>query len=124
MVRNYRCERCKRTIEPRGGVAPRFCPVCGQNLTRQNGLLPTDRIWYNSKPPGTAVAALVLGLLSLFIPYVGLLLGAMALGFGFSAKDTIRKSDMPREGTGLATTGIILGVVGCLLQLLICLGSA
>ena len=116
------CERCQRFIEPRGGVAPRFCPLCGQRL----GAAPAAGDYApppaSGAAPGQAIASLVLGIFSLIVPMIGLVLGLMALGFGLSAKKTIRESRYPRGGGGMATAGITLGTISTILWALLCLG--
>jgi hypothetical protein len=71
-------------------------------------------------PPATdakSVVALVLGILSLVgtFCWLGLPLGIPAIVFGALAHRDIRRSEGMTGGTGLATTGIVLGSVGSLL---------
>ncbi len=58
---------------------------------------------------GFAIASLVLGILA-FIPLVGVLLGILAIIFGVIARRQIKNQEF--KGRGLATAGIILGVLG------------
>lgn len=119
----YQCGRCQRFIEPRGGAAPRFCPLCGYRLGGAPAAGAYVRPRVGGEVPGQAIAALVLGILSLFIPMAGVLLGLLAVGLGSSARKRIRASGYPHTGSGLATAGITLGTLGAILWLLVCLGA-
>jgi hypothetical protein len=62
--------------------------------------------------PGKAVAALVLGIvgiMSAIVPFVGIVLGALALGLGLAARSQIRREG--GSGDGQALAGIILGTL-------------
>lgn len=62
-----------------------------------------------------AVTALTLGILSIFIPFVGLILGILGIVF-------YRKSIQTNEqGKGLAIAGFICSIVGLSFQILIAL---
>ena len=112
------CERCKRVIAPRGDATPKFCPFCGQPLSGVPIAMDPEQYQEVRGTSGFAVAALVLGLLSP-VPMCGLLLGLLAIGFGLAAKRRIRESRGLYRGDGLATAGITLGIIGCLIQLII-----
>ena len=105
---------------PRGGVSPRYCAVCGHLLA-----VPPDECRYARKPPGhappAATAALILGLCS-FVPLCGLPLGVLAIALGATAKDRIKKSGGQLGGNGMATAGIVLGIITSVLWTLFCLG--
>lgn len=78
-------------------------------------------------PKGMAVAALVLGILAIvncWIPAVNLIavvLGAIAIALGFTARSRARKGLAAGAGMGLA--GAVLGIVAAVLSLLISLGA-
>lgn len=62
---------------------------------------------------GMAVAALVLGILSIilcFAPFVGLGMGIVALCLGVSAKKRL-----PAGEQGMATAGVVLGIIGIII---------
>ena len=60
---------------------------------------------------GLAVASLVLGILSLLIPFVSLILGPLAIIFGgVSISQTVRDSTL--SGRGMAIAGLVLGLIG------------
>ncbi len=70
---------------------------------------------YDAPPPktgteGTAIASLVVGIVSLII--FGVILGAIAIVLGNKAKKKIAASGGQLGGSGLATAGQILGVLG------------
>lgn len=75
---------------------------------------------------GVAVAALIIGILSLlvaWIPFIGLigaLGGIVALILGFVARGRIKRTGA--SGNGMALTGIITGIVALLLGALITIG--
>jgi hypothetical protein len=115
------CDNCGTLAAPRGGATPRFCPTCGQPLPtgaagpghhRPGGLEPIT--------PGSAVASLVFGILSLVIPMFGLLIGILAIATGVHAKKHIEESGGRRGGSGMATAGITLGIIGAGIWFLVC----
>ena len=59
---------------------------------------------------GMGVAALVLGICGLVVPFVGLICGVLAIIFGWVALRGSRRLGR-REGSGLATAGLILGII-------------
>lgn len=63
-----------------------------------------------------AVTSLTLGIISIFIPIFGLLLGILAIFF-------YRQSMQAQEkGKGLAVAGLVCGIIGVAFQLLILIG--
>ena len=58
-------------------------------------------------PPEGATASLVLGILSLFIPFIGLVLGIIAIVLGNKARK--------QPNGGLGTAGFVLGILGTVL---------
>ncbi|MNN16632.1 hypothetical protein D3C81_1297800 [compost metagenome] len=62
------------------------------------------------KTNGKAIAALVLGILAIFIPYVGFILGIVAIIIAsLSFKELKRTGE---QGKGLAIAGLVCGIVG------------
>ncbi len=115
-----KCARCGRTIVPRGEEPARYCAVCGYRLTPLH--VEVDlALTGTSKTAGTAIAALIFGLLAL-IPVCGVLPGLVAIGLGISAGQRISASGGRLGGQGLAVAGIVLGVIGCLIGTLTCIG--
>jgi hypothetical protein len=71
------------------------------------------------KTSGLAVAALVLGIV--WIYWIG---SVLAVIFGAVALKQINASQGWRTGKGLATAGLVLGLVGCSTLLLVLLAAA
>ncbi|MDR9855318.1 DUF4190 domain-containing protein [Paenibacillus sp. VCA1] len=72
---------------------------------------------YQQMPPmqppktnGKAIAALVLGILSLMIPYVGLILGIIAIVLACLSFKEIKQRQ--EGGRGLAIGGLVCGIIG------------
>lgn len=64
----------------------------------------------------SGVAPLVLGILSLLIPYVGIVLGILAIVFGSSARKTNPKDS---ADAALGRAGWVLGIVGLVFQAIV-----
>lgn len=70
-----------------------------------------------AQPAPSAVAALVVGIISLFlipVPVVGLLASVIAISLGRSAKRAIAQEPGRYSGEGMAMAGYALGVIGVL----------
>jgi len=68
---------------------------------------------HHFEPPqtnGKAIAALVLGILSIVIPYVGLIIGIVALAIASMAFKEIKQTG--DRGYGMAIAGLVCGIVG------------
>lgn len=72
---------------------------------------------------GAAIAALVLGILSVLIPFGCLPFGIPAIIVGSMASNRINNSAGRLGGSGMATTGIVLGIISLILWLLVLLGA-
>jgi len=109
------------TAGPYPQVGQRSCPHCGARLTaravtcRKCGLAPTaDGVYRGPRTtaPG-AVAALVCGLIGLV--FCGVILGIIAIVNASKARSEIARN--PRYGGGgMATAGLVLGIVDCVLH--------
>lgn len=62
-----------------------------------------------------SVISLTLGILSILIPYIGLILGVIGVVVSRKATNEIERTD--EGGSGLATSGLICSVVGIIIQL-------
>jgi hypothetical protein len=69
------------------------------------------------KKSGKAIAALVLGILSLLAPF-GIVLGIIAIVLGVMARKEIQ-AGTGLDGDGMALAGIITGALGCVLFLVL-----
>ncbi|MDI6840157.1 MAG: DUF4190 domain-containing protein [bacterium] len=61
---------------------------------------------------GRAIASLVCGILSIFMPGVGFVLGILGIVFGAVARSEIRRSEGKLRGEGMAVAGLVCGIVG------------
>jgi uncharacterized membrane protein YeaQ/YmgE (transglycosylase-associated protein family) len=68
----------------------------------------------------SSVISLTVGILSIFIPFIGLILGIIGIVFARVAVKQIRITN--ENGSGLATAGFICSIVGVILQLLMLVG--
>ncbi|RHW43106.1 DUF4190 domain-containing protein [Neobacillus notoginsengisoli] len=66
-----------------------------------------------------AVISLTVGILSLFIPFIGVILGV--IGIVCSRKAVKQMNQTNENGRGLATAGFICSIVGIILQLFVVL---
>ncbi|MBO0960044.1 DUF4190 domain-containing protein [Neobacillus sp. MM2021_6] len=74
----------------------------------------------NSQTNNSSVVALTVGILSLFIPFLGLILGIIGIVF---SRIAVKQMNITNEnGRGLATAGLICSIVGIIIQLLMVLG--
>jgi len=83
------------------------CRFCGEYLTAQaqaHGVVP--------QRCGQATGALVCGIISLIL--CGIVLGPIAIGLACSAKGKIARSNGALTGSGMATAGLILGILGAI----------
>jgi ribosomal protein L40E len=92
------CPRCAETVKLKATA----CRFCGRDFdTSRSSLIPA------SQPPmstsGVAIAAFITGLLGLWIASIPL---------GISAQRSIDDQNGRLGGRGLATAGIVLGVIG------------
>lgn len=99
------CNKCGSPITP----GATFCTNCGAPVEAQAPQTYNATPVYNAPQPeavpgkGLAVASMVVGIVSFFC--FGIILGILAIIFGGVAKSKGCKS-------GMATAGIVLGVVG------------
>ncbi|MDQ0722428.1 putative membrane protein [Paenibacillus sp. W4I10] len=81
--------------------------------------------YYNDSPPpyvvpktnSKSIAALVLGILSIMIPYVGLLIGIVAIIIASVSLKEIK--NRMEQGRGLAIAGLVCGIISVALYLLL-----
>ncbi len=120
------CPRCGSNC----GDGERFCAICGYAFSADPGGAqrpndPGGGIVSHTSP--YAVASLVLGIASPFLLCCygfGILPSVLAIVFGVVARGRIRQSVGGETGMGLATAGIVLGIVTAALFVLAVLGIA
>ncbi|KAB7672048.1 DUF4190 domain-containing protein [Bacillus sp. B1-b2] len=66
-----------------------------------------------------SIYSLTLGILSIIVPYIGLILGI--IGLIFASKSIKEIESYKQEGRGLATSGKVCSIVGICLQVLLLL---
>ncbi len=105
------CGNCGEPLTPRGGLPPRFCPRCGCRLP-SGPLPPPGRLPATSSGVSTpAIASLILGIIGLPMPMGCFPFGLAAILLGIYACGQIESSHGRLRGRGLATAGIVLGIV-------------
>jgi hypothetical protein len=78
-------------------------------------LYPTYLAQQRAGTSGKAVTSLVLGISSIVLCYIGFIPGIVAIVLAVMAKRDI--SEKALEGAGLATAGLVCGIVGTSIQL-------
>jgi len=115
-VAQMQCPNCGKVIVP--GVTT--CPECGSPIGSEAPAPPPA--YAPGTPPvqppvpgakqatsGWAIASLILGICGFTcIPLIG---SVLAIVFGFLGKSEIKKSSGRLKGSGLATAGIVLGII-------------
>ena len=71
------------------------------------------------KTNGKSIAALVLGILSIMLPYIGFIIGIVAIIFAALSLKEIKVR--MEQGKGLAIAGLVCGIIGTLIYALIIL---
>lgn len=115
-VRNeFRCASCGYVI--RGVAVDALCPECGTPVLHSvGGAKPTS---------GSAIAALVLGIVSILgctaygVP--SLVCGPLAIYFAVRARKQIAAGTVGPNSAGLATAGLVCGIIGSTLAALVLL---
>ena len=78
--------------------------------TQRNDITPP-------KQNGKTIATLVLGILSITIPYLGFILGIIAIVLGHQTKKELNQNG--GEGRSMAVAGFVCGIVGTSLWVLL-----
>jgi hypothetical protein len=132
-------------IDVAPGASP-VCPACG--FGSGSGSAPSPAVSGPTSPPvqpmmsapagfaapppmgmspaqqrtsGKAIAALVLGIVSMCVPYVGLVTGIIAIIFGVLGMKEVDRDPQNVKGKGMAIAGLVLGAVALLLYLIVIL---
>lgn len=80
--------------------------------------------YYPPPPPpaqtnGKSIAALVLGILSIVVPYLGFLIGIVAIILSTMSLKEIR--NRYEQGKGMAIAGLVCGIVGTIIYAILIL---
>ncbi len=71
------------------------------------------------KTNNKSIASLTLGVLSIIVPYIGIILGI--IGIVISSKSIVEIDNSNEKGRGLAISGKVCSIVGICLQVLLIL---
>ncbi|CAH1219076.1 hypothetical protein PAECIP111890_04845 [Paenibacillus sp. JJ-223] len=82
-------------------------------------LMPPPPPYMPLKTNGKSIAALVLGILSIMIPYLGFLIGIVAIIFAALALKELKVR--MEQGKGLAIAGLVCGIIGTAIYAIIML---
>ena len=79
---------------------------------------PPQPTWQGPKFAGMAIASMICGILSITCTgFLGIILGPTALGLGLAGRRAIDASNGWKKGNGMATAGIVTGVIGIVLSI-------
>jgi hypothetical protein len=89
-------------------------PAYGQPAYGQ----PAYGYGYQQQPrsSGKAVASMIVGIVSIVFCYVGVVIGPVAIVLAVLAKKDIKQSNGTQSGEGMATAGLITGIIGTVAQ--------
>lgn len=62
---------------------------------------------------GVSVTAMILGICTLVIPFAGFVTGPLAVILGAYGQSEVKKSRGALKGGGMATAGLVTGIIGC-----------
>ena len=113
------CLRCGYKTTPRGGMAPRYCAVCGQPLGIVQGAADLRLQYAQRRPPALfaeAILAVFAGLLSI-LPLCGAIFSIVAIAMGVSMLNKAGHAPEMRFWRRVGAIAICLGVLGGFLNL-------
>ncbi|MFC5699784.1 DUF4190 domain-containing protein [Cohnella faecalis] len=89
------------------------------NESQQYAFSPPPNPYQPPKTNGKSIAGMVLGICSIAIPYIGFIIGIIAIIFSsLSLKEIKRNGD---QGRGMAVAGLVCGIIGTALYAIIIL---
>lgn len=110
----FSCVSCGYSI--RGRTIDELCPECGTPVLHSVGAST------HKTTAGSAVASLVLGIVSVIgcMSYgvLSLICGPLAIFFGLKADKALKRGTAGGNTKGMATAGLIMGIIGTLLGLI------
>ncbi|MEF2967113.1 DUF4190 domain-containing protein [Paenibacillus sp. M1] len=71
------------------------------------------------KTNGKSIASLVLGIMSLVVPYIGFILGIVAIVFASMSFKELKRTG--EQGRGLSIAGLVCGIIGTVLYAILIL---
>lgn len=111
---SMRCSQCGYDLS--GATVGGNCPECGMEIMTsiRADSLPTS---------GKAVASLVLGICSIVLGcasygLISIICAPLAVIFGYQAHNVAAAGRVSRSSHGMATAGLVTGLIGCLFALL------
>lgn len=107
------CPYCRSIVEPRIlANGQKLCPIC--NNSGHTAAPGQPMPMAGPRTADGAVASMVLGILSLVIPYVGWIMGIIAIVLGKQADRRIAQ-DPSLQGEGMAKAGRVMGLVSVII---------
>jgi hypothetical protein len=110
------CPECRRSIP---GNAVR-CPHCAEPLGDEEPV-PWDMRHRRDAEPDRSGLILALGIVSLFVPVIGPILGISAWIMATRDMERMRRGQMDPRGMNSTQTGMVCGIIGTVLEGLISL---
>jgi hypothetical protein len=118
------CPSCGQYAGPEANAAP---PGHNPYAAPTAASAPPTAYGYAYPPPamlptsGKAIAAMVIGICSIVLYFLGFILGPLAIGLWASARNDFKQIPPSYKGQGLATAGLVTGIIGTLIGLLMVL---
>jgi len=111
---HFTCAACGASL--RGRTIEELCPECGTPVLHSVGNA-------TSRPTsGFAVASLVLGIVAVVgcigYGFFSIICGPLAIVFGLKADKALKRGDAGGSTKGMATAGLVMGIIGTLLGLI------
>ncbi|MCD9022559.1 DUF4190 domain-containing protein [Cohnella silvisoli] len=87
------------------------------NDPKSHHFSPVPQQYVPPKTNGKSIAAMVLGILAIVVPYLGFIIGIIAIIFASISLKEIRNNQ--EQGRGMAIAGLVCGIVGTAIYALI-----
>lgn len=81
-----------------------------QHDSQRYDYIPPPPAYTPPKTNGKSIVALVLGILAVSLPYIGFLIGIVAIVFASLSLKEIKRNG--EQGRGMAIAGLVCGIVG------------
>ncbi len=86
---------------------------------KQNDNYPPPNPYQPPRTNGKSIAAMVLGIVSIVLPYIGFIIGILAIIFSAISLKEIKRTG--EQGRGMAIAGLVCGIVGTVIYAIIIL---